>query len=78
MLGAAGLGLAWWVFVALRTIVIDGGNVPGVLGGGRDLAYIFVIAPLAMLVLKDQRVRRGFIGACWRQGRGVLRSRGGC
>ena len=59
----AGAGLAWWTWVALRTIVVDGGTVGGVLGGGRDLAYIFVVAPLSMLVLRDRRIRRGFIAA---------------
>ncbi len=59
----AGAGLTWWVWVALRTIVFEGGTIGGVLGGGRDLAYIFVLAPLSMLVLKDRRPRRGMIAA---------------
>lgn len=57
----AGLGLTWWTFTAVRTVVFEGGTVPGVLGGGRDLAYLFFAAPLVMLVLKDERVRRGLI-----------------
>ena len=58
---AAAPGLAWWTWTALRTIVVDGGTVGGVLGGGRDLAYIFVLAPLLMLVLRDREIRRGLI-----------------
>jgi hypothetical protein len=59
----AALGFAWWTLTALRTIVVEGGTFAGVLGGGRDLAYIFLIAPLSMLVFRDRQIRRGLIAA---------------
>lgn len=58
---AAVPGLVWWTWIAVRTMVFEEGTFAGVLGGGRDLAYVFVLAPLSMLVLKDRRVRWGLI-----------------
>jgi hypothetical protein len=61
-LGCA-LYLAWWILVALKTTVLEGGSATAALAAARDLAYIPILLPLALVAMRSAWNRKGFLVA---------------